>query len=96
MNFTKYDLGYQSRGTVVEVTLSGNAANVRLMDSSNFQSYRNGGRHSYHGGLITRSPARLVVPSYGSWYVTVDMQGLRGQTRSSDTHSVGVIVSAFT
>lgn len=83
MNFTHYDLGYQPRGTVVEVTLSGSAANVRLLDSSNFQSYRSGRQHRYYGGLITRSPARLVVPQSGNWYVTVDMQGLRGQTRSS-------------
>lgn len=83
MNFTHYDLGYQQRGNVVEVTLSGNAANVRLLDSSNFQSYRSGRQHRYFGGLMTTSPARLVVPHSGSWHVTIDMQGLRGQTRSS-------------
>ena len=83
MEFTHYDLGYQERGTVVEVSLSGSAANVRLLDSSNFQSYRSGRSHQCYGGLITRSPARLVVPHSGSWHVTVDLQGLRGQTRSS-------------
>ena|SRR5688572_26928699 len=83
MRFNHYDLGYVARGTVVEVTLSGSAANVRLMDRSNFQSYRNGRQHRYLGGLITRSPARLVVPNSGSWHVTVDMQGLRGTTRSA-------------
>jgi hypothetical protein len=83
MNFTHYDIGYQQRGTIVQVTLSGSAANVRLMDSSNFQSYKAGRNHHYYGGLIRQSPARLVVPSSGSWNVTVDMQGLRGETRSS-------------
>lgn len=83
VNFNHYDIGYQQRGTVVEVTLSGSAANVRLLDSQNFQSYRSGRQHRYYGGLITRSPARLVVPHGGNWHVTVDMQGLRGQTRSS-------------
>src|SRR5680860_389784 len=83
MNFTQYDLGYLERGTVVEVTLSGSAANVRLLDTSNFQKFRAAKRHSYYGGLITRSPARLVVPHGGTWHATVDMQGLRGQTRSS-------------
>lgn len=29
------------------------------------------------------SPARLVIPHTGHWHVTVDMQGLRGQTRSA-------------
>jgi hypothetical protein len=83
VNFTHYDIGYQSAGTVVEVTLSGNAANVRLMDTSNFQSFRSGQRHQYLGGLITRSPARLLVPRTGNWHVTVDLQGLRGETRSA-------------
>ena len=83
MRFNHYDLGYQPRGAVVEVTLSGSAANVRLMDSSNFQNYRSGRRHKYYGGLMRRSPARLVIPHSGHWHVTVDMQGLRGQTRSA-------------
>lgn len=85
MNFTKYDLGHLDRGDIVVVRLEGSAANVRLMDSSNLSNYRNGRRHSYYGGLITRSPARIPVPSSGHWYVTVDMQGLRGSTRSSVT-----------
>jgi len=83
MGFTHYDLGYQSRGTVVEVSLSGSAANVRLLDSSDFQHYRSGRRHSYYGGLIRRSPAHLAIPHSGHWHVTVDMQGLRRTTRSS-------------
>jgi hypothetical protein len=83
MQFTHYDLGYQKGGTLVEVTLSGSAANVRLLDSSNFQSYRTGKPHHCYGGLITRSPAQLVVPHSGNWHVKVDLQGLRGQTSSS-------------
>ena len=83
MKFTHYDLGYQSRGIAVEVTLSGNAANVRLLDNSNFQNYKRGRRHRCYGGLAKRSPVRLVVPHSGHWHVTVDLQGLRGQVRSS-------------
>lgn len=69
--------------SLVEITLQGSAANVRLMDSSNFSSYRAGRQHRYHGGLVQRSPFRLQVPSSGTWHVAVDMQGLRGSTRSS-------------
>ena len=79
--FSYYDLGQLKSGQVVNVTLSGNAANVRLMDSSNFSSYRRGGRHRYYGGLARQSPVRLQVPSNGRWYVTVDMQGLGGSVR---------------
>lgn len=82
MRFTHYDLGQRRAGEIVEITLSGSAANVRLMDSSNFQSYRDGRQHRYVGGLAKRSPVRLAIPHSGYWHVTVDMQGLRGSVRS--------------
>lgn len=83
MRYTHYKLGYQTRGTTVEVTLRGNAANVQLLDNPNFQSYRAGRRYNYSGGLASRSPVQLVVPRNGHWHVTVDLRGLRGQVRSS-------------
>lgn len=82
MNFLKYDLGNLTRGEVVEVTLT-NGANVRLMDSSNFNSYKNGRKHRFYGGLAKKSPLRIAVPNSGHWYVAVDMQGLRGSTNAS-------------
>ncbi len=83
MNFVHSDLGSRQAGDVVEVTLSGSAANVRLLDSGNFQNYRSGRAHRYVGGLAQQSPVRLVIPSSGTWHVAVDMQGLRGTTRAS-------------
>lgn len=83
MQYTVYDLGNKTRGEIVEITLQGSAANVRLMDSSNYQSYKNGRGHRYTGGLAKSSPVRLQIPNSGHWYVTVDMQGLRGTVRSS-------------
>jgi Domain of unknown function (DUF1883)/TIR domain len=83
MEFTHFDLGNKTRGDIVEISLSGSAANVRLMDSSNFQSYKNGRQHRYYGGLAKQSPVRLQIPNSGSWHVTVDMQGLVGTVRSS-------------
>ncbi len=80
--FTKYDLGFRSGGETVQVTLSGSAANVRLMDSSNVSSYKSGRRHTYYGGLATKSPVNLQIPHSGHWYVTVDLIGLRGSVRS--------------
>lgn len=82
MQFQHYDLGHRNAGEIVEVTLSGNAANVRLMDSSNYSSFRSGRSHRYQGGLAKRSPVRLLVPRSGHWHVTVDLGGLRGQVRS--------------
>lgn len=82
MQFIHNNLGQRKRGEIVEVTLT-NGANVRLMDSSNFNSYKNGRRHRYTGGLAKQSPLRLEIPSSGHWHVAVDMQGLRGSTKSS-------------
>ena len=83
MKFQQYSLGHQQRGNVVQVSLSGSAANVRLLDSSNLQKFKSGRRHRYYGGLVRKSLASLVIPHSGTWYVTVDLQGLRGQVRSS-------------
>ncbi|MFA5299726.1 MAG: DUF1883 domain-containing protein, partial [Lutibacter sp.] len=83
MNFNVYDLGSLKSSERVQVTLQGSAANVRLMDSSNYSNYKSGRRHTYYGGLITKSPVVLGVPNLGRWYVTVDMQGLQGTVKSS-------------
>lgn len=45
MNYTHYDLGQLNSGQIVEVTLSGSAANVRLMDSTNFSNFKAGRQH---------------------------------------------------
>ena len=75
MKYSYYDLGLLDKGQIVEVRLSA-AANVRLMDSSNYSSYKNGRRHRYYGGYVTKSPYRITVPSSGRWYVTIDLGGL--------------------
>lgn len=82
MQFIHTDLGVMQGGEIVEITLS-TGANVRLLDSSNFSSYRSGRQHRYYGGLAQRSPLRIPVPNYGHWHVAVDMQGLRGNTSAS-------------
>jgi hypothetical protein len=83
MTFVHHDLGQRNRGEIVGIMLAGNAANVRLMDTSNFSSYRNGRRYRCIGGLAKRSPVRLRIPRSGRWHVVVDMAGLGGSTRSS-------------
>jgi Domain of unknown function (DUF1883) len=81
-DFIHSDLGLRQAGDVVEITLSGNAANVRLLDSSNFEAYRSGRQHRFIGGLAQQSPIRLQIPTSGHWHVAVDMQGLRGTVRA--------------
>ena len=82
MKFTHYELGHLGRGSVVVFSLEGSAANVRLMDTPNFQSYRAGRPHRGIGGLARSSPVRLQVPNSGNWHAVVDMEGLAGSVRS--------------
>lgn len=91
MQFIDIDLGRCERGDVAEITLSA-GANVRLMDQSNFNSYRNGRQHRAIGGLATRSPVRLAIPSSGHWHVAVDMQGLRGSVRAAGRRIPGQLL----
>lgn len=83
MKFQHYDLGSLKGGEIVEVTLSGSAANVRLMDSTNFNSYKRGRRHRAYGGHARRSPVRLQIPRSGHWHVVIDLGGYSGRIRSS-------------
>ncbi len=81
MQFIHHDLGYRQSGEIVEVTLSGQA-NVRLMDSGNFNSYRSGRQHRFYGGRATRSPTQLQIPHSGHWHVAIDLGGYSGNIRS--------------
>lgn len=80
MNFLKYEIDADD-GDVVVVELD-HAANVRLMDASNFYRYRRGQSHHFYGGQQIRTPARLAVPHAGHWYVTIDLGGHRGTIRA--------------
>lgn len=83
MKFIHHDLGQRRRGEIVEVTLSGNAANVQLVDSANLTSYRAGRQYRYYGGHVRKSPVQLAIPSNGHWHVVVDLGGHSGGIRSS-------------
>lgn len=85
MNFTHYDLGNLGKGRIVEIILQGNAANVQLMDSSNFNNYRNGRQYRYIGGLAKKSPVRLQTTHSGHWHVAIDLRGMRGNVTAINT-----------
>lgn len=82
MRFIHHNLGLRKQGEIVEVTLT-SGANVRLMNSTNFSSYKNGRRYQYIGGLAKHSPLRLLIPNSGHWHIAIDMQGLVGNTKAS-------------
>ncbi len=82
MPHVHHDLGFQEAGSIVVVSLA-NRANVRLLDSANYQRYRSGGSYSCHGGQAVTSPVRLSIPHAGHWYVALDLGGAAGTIRSS-------------
>lgn len=81
MEHLYFDLKHQNKGAVAVVTLD-KQANVRLMTSSNYRSFKSGRRFRFHGGRATRSPARIPIPSNDHWYVVVDLGGLAGRIRA--------------
>ena len=83
MKFIHKDLGNLDKGRIVEIVLKGNAANVQLLDSTNFNNYKIGRRYQYTGGLAKQSPVRLAVPHSGHWHVAIDMNGLRGTVNAA-------------
>ncbi len=80
MNFLHYEVDTDD-GDVIEVTLD-RQANVRVMDSNNFSSFRSGHGHRGVGGLAKRSPIRLAAPHAGRWHVVVDLGGYAGTVRA--------------
>lgn len=83
MKFTTYDLKQLEKGRTVEIRLQGNAANVQLMDSSNFSNYKRNRQYKYIGGLAKRSLIHLTTSHSGHWYLVIDLRGLRGSVKSS-------------
>lgn len=80
--YSHYDLGEQRGGTVIEITLSA-VANVRLMNSANFERFTETLKHQFLGGVAKKSPIRLTIPESGRWHLVVDMEGHSGLAESS-------------
>ncbi len=70
-------------GEVVSVHLTGNAANVLLLDALNYANYEAGRAYQYFGGYYTRTPAVITPPHAGYWHVVVDLGGGAGRVGAS-------------
>jgi hypothetical protein len=82
MNSLHYEVDLGPRDSL-RVTLAGNAANVLVMDTANFQAFQAGGQHTYYGGYYTRSPAIIRPPSAGHWHVVVNLGGYVGSVNAA-------------
>lgn len=74
--FQRFNLGQCKQGDVWRVELTA-AANVFLVDSTNFSAFRAGRNFRYQGGLLTQSPHDFVIPRAGHWYIVAHAWGLR-------------------
>lgn len=79
MQYNYTDLGPQRRGAVVRVDVTGNAANVRLLDWSNYRAFQADQRHRFVGGHYKQSPIHLQVPHDDHWYLVIDYGGYAGR-----------------
>lgn len=51
------------------------AADVFLVDSTNFRKYQSGQGFKYFGGHYTRTPVTISVQGSGRWYLIVNNNG---------------------
>jgi hypothetical protein len=65
-------------GDKIRVYLKGNAANVLVMDGTNFQKYQLGQKYNYYGGYYRRSPVIIKPAVYGPLNVVVNLGGFAG------------------
>lgn len=82
MKFLHYKISLTTFQRTIAITLD-KQANVRLMDSHNFQRYRSGNTHNYYGGRATRSPFIITAPSAGDWNLVIDLGGFPGTVKAS-------------
>lgn len=92
MQYQYYDLGTVSAGKIVKVTL-GYAANARIMDSSNYSSFKAGRSHRFIGGYVKRSPYKATLPKNAHWYVVIDLGGYAGKIKSAVSVLPGILPS---
>lgn len=70
-----------SKGDTIVVALD-KRANVRVLDSANFQRYRRGERHRYLGGQARLRQVRIPLPHASRWHVAIDLGGSTGRVKA--------------
>ena len=83
MGYLHYELDLDSTEKV-EVTLD-HAANVMLLDASNYTQYKMGRNCDFYGGYAKASPVVIAPPHRGRWHVVIDLGGKPGTVRAAVT-----------
>jgi hypothetical protein len=66
---------------IIQIKLT-RMANVRFMDTVNYQKYRMGKPYEFNGGLAEESPVEFRPAELRDWHVIIDMKGLSGETKA--------------
>lgn len=66
----------------ISVTLD-KQANVKIMNSTNFQNYKKGKSYRFHSGLAKVSSLIIKPPRKGHRYVVINLGGYSGRVKAS-------------
>jgi hypothetical protein len=83
MGFLHYEVELETKDKV-QVTLD-HAANVLLLDTSNYTCYKAGKDCTFYGGYAKQSPVIITPPYRGHWHVVIDLDGHGGSVRAAVT-----------
>ena len=81
MGYLHYEMDLESKDRV-QVTLD-HAANVMLLDATNYAHYRSGKDCSFYGGYAKKSPVVIAPPHRGHWHVVIDLGDRGGTVRAT-------------
>lgn len=76
MKYTYKDGNFR-KGDILIITVD-RKVNIYLLDSTNFQRYKNGNGFEYFSSSANGSPYNITVPMSGHWYIVLDLGGGSG------------------
>ena len=82
MPYQLSELGHVDQGKVVEISLN-YAASIKVMDTTNYYSFKKGGKYKYIGEYVDKSPYQITIPYPARWYVVLELDGLAAKVASS-------------
>jgi hypothetical protein len=86
-NYLHYEFDVGPNDTI-QVTLD-KPANVKLLDDTNYQKYREGQQYRYDGGFTKALLVILTVPHEGHWHLVIDLGGYPGTVQASTAVTKG-------
>ena len=77
--FLHKDLGMLKAGVSINICMNVSLANIKLLTSKEYVTYKQGKECEYWGGKIHSDTFILTIPVTGYWHIVVDTNGLNLQ-----------------